>query len=227
MRICMSAQMLVLSLVNNKGGVGKTTLAINLACAFACGGKVTGLIDIDPQCSATDWGDKREAAGSDNPSVVALPAPQLGKALRKAEGSGVDVVVVDTPAKIESNLVAAAELSSAVVVPVRPSLMDLQAMRQTTQCLARINRPALAVINSVTLMTMRDFATIAATLEEEWHLKVFPRPIWDRSVYRAGLFSGSGAVETSDQKARQEITSLADWIVRESSNSGEKENAGR
>lgn len=204
--------MRVISLINNKGGVGKTTLAINIACELARRGAATGLIDIDPQCSAMDWGDKREERKDDNPAVVAIPAQQLAKTIQKARTAGTGAVVIDTPAKLESSLTLAAELSDMIIIPLRPSVMDLQAMKGTMACLTRIDRPKLAVLNAMSLMSRRDYPSIAETLLDTWGLSVFPTPIWDRKSYRTALFTGHGAAEIGNDKSAQEIASLVDTI---------------
>lgn len=204
--------MRVISLINNKGGVGKTTLAINIACELARRGTATGLVDIDPQCSAMDWGDKREARENDNPAVIAVPAQQLAKIIQKARAAGTGAVVIDTPAKLESSLTLAAELSDVIVIPLRPSVMDLQAMQGTIACLRRINRPKLAVINAMSLVSRYDCPSIAETLMDDWALPVFTTPIWDRKSYRTALFTGHGAAEIGNEKSAQEIAALVDRI---------------
>lgn len=204
--------MRVISLINNKGGVGKTTLAINIACEYARRGKSVGLMDVDPQASAMDWGNKREDRGSDNPAVISAPASQIQNMLGKARRAGTDVVVLDTPAKLESFLVNAAEASDMIVIPVRPSAMDLQAMRGTVQCLTRIVAPKLAVINAASLLTRQDCRNLEDALRAEWSLPVLPCDVWDRKSYRSSLFSGNGAAELGDTKAAAEIGALVDAI---------------
>jgi len=63
--------MKTIAIISEKGGVGKTTLSINLGVAAALKNKATAIIDLDPQASSSEWGDLRE---SDNPAIIATPA---------------------------------------------------------------------------------------------------------------------------------------------------------
>src|SRR5688572_25287650 len=88
----------ILSLIAQKGGTGKTTLALSLAVTAEADGKSTLIIDLDPQASACKWGDRRHG---DAPTIIDAQPSRLAQALEKAEQAGVDFVIIDTPARIE------------------------------------------------------------------------------------------------------------------------------
>ena len=117
--------MTVIAVCNQKGGSGKTTMAINLAGAFAAEAKGVLLLDLDPQGSALDW-------GSINPAtmppfeVAEIDRPQLlrqARALRREY----DVIVIDCPAKFADSSSAAIRVADFVLVPVQPSPFDVWA----------------------------------------------------------------------------------------------------
>ena len=85
--------MYTLTLIAQKGGTGKTTLAINLSVAAEIGGWRTAILDLDPQASAAGWGDQQER---DGPAVVPIPASRLDAALETARRQGADLAVIDT-----------------------------------------------------------------------------------------------------------------------------------
>ena len=117
--------MTVIAVCNQKGGSGKTTLAINLAGAFAADGMGVLLLDMDPQGSALDWGSIQPAFP---PSfeVMEIDRPQL---LRQARGLRRDyeVIVIDCPAKFADSSSAAIRVADLVLVPVQPSPFDVWA----------------------------------------------------------------------------------------------------
>jgi chromosome partitioning protein len=86
--------MKVLSLVSQKGGVGKTTLATALAVVAHRGGKRPVLIDLDPQASASFWMDTRQ---DDSLAVSTIPSSRLGHVLKAAAKAGAELAIVDTP----------------------------------------------------------------------------------------------------------------------------------
>ena len=77
--------MKTISFISQKGGVGKTTLAIHLAVAFAADGLNVAILDLDPQASAAEWKDFRE---EEMPGVIAIPSSRLPKVLKELEGRG-------------------------------------------------------------------------------------------------------------------------------------------
>jgi chromosome partitioning protein len=79
--------MCTIALISQKGGVGKTTLAIHLATAFAAAGYNTLLLDLDPQASAAEWKDSRAAETS---PVMAIPPARLAKVMESSQGVGTD-----------------------------------------------------------------------------------------------------------------------------------------
>ena len=86
--------MLTVALVSQKGGAGKTTIAINLAIASELAGRPAVIIDLDPQASSATWGDSREAEA---PVVVSAQAARLAEVLATAREHGAALTLIDTP----------------------------------------------------------------------------------------------------------------------------------
>lgn len=118
--------MKVITVINQKGGVGKTTLSIHAAAAFARRGARTLLIDADPQASAMDWSSMNP--NSPSMTVISVPKPQVHRDI-KTLGAGYDYVFVDGPPRstdLARSAVAAADL---VLIPIQPSPLDVWATK--------------------------------------------------------------------------------------------------
>lgn len=113
--------MQTIAIVSQKGGAGKTTLAVNLA-AEAARSRVSLIIDTDPQATASRWGQWR---GGDDPEVIDCGAPTLlaGK-LAKAAQLGADLAVIDTPPHADAMARQAARLADLLLIPCRPRAFD-------------------------------------------------------------------------------------------------------
>ena len=139
--------MKTIALIAQKGGTGKTTLALSLAVAAEQEGKQAVIIDLDPQATACRWSDRREA---ETPVVADAQAARLGKALKAAEELGVDLVIVDTPARNAEASLEAAKLADLVVLPCRTQIYDLETVPSSRELVAVAGNPsALVVLNAV------------------------------------------------------------------------------
>ncbi|MEM1206309.1 MAG: AAA family ATPase [Acidobacteriota bacterium] len=138
--------MLTISLVAQKGGTGKTTLARCLAVAFERSGTAAAIVDLDPQASAALWGKRREA---DAPEVIPTVLPLLQDTLDAAQ-KVVDVVLIDTPPKSADATIAAAKVSDLILVPCRPQIDDIETLPATKQILDVAGEvPTFVFLNSV------------------------------------------------------------------------------
>ena len=122
--------MIVVGLVNQKGGVGKTTLSVNTAACLAREGARVLLIDADPQGSALDWAAARQKEATF--SVIGLPRPTVHKEVSRV-GAGYDWIIIDGPPRVTDlarSVIMAADL---VLIPVQPSPYDVWAAEEVVR----------------------------------------------------------------------------------------------
>ena len=119
----------VVSIISPKGGVGRSTLATNLAGGLSEFGYQTLLVDADPQGSVVDWENERRHDWEMSPVVMPLSPDAEPEDLRKLT-TGFDWVVVDTPAGLERLSLAALNAADCILIPIRPSAPDLWATEQ-------------------------------------------------------------------------------------------------
>ena len=198
----------VITLIAQKGGAGKTTLAINLAVAAEFADLRTVIIDIDPQASAASWGDLRE---HERPVVVAVPATRLGDAISTAQSHGADVSIIDTAPHSESSALAAARAADLSLIPLRPGILDLRALKATSDiCMLAGSRTAV-VLNQVSPRSR--LADQAATAVRGLGLKTIPHRVGARVAFNHSLTAGLGVVEYEPRgQAAEEIRNINTWI---------------
>jgi len=201
--------MLTIALISQKGGVGKTTLALHLATAFVATSKRTLLVDLDPQTSAAEWKDARQA---EQPYVMAVPSSRLAKTLETARENQADVVILDTAPHSEGTALEAARSADLILVPCQPSIMDLRAMRKTADLLNYSKKPTYAVLNEVSAHgTVADEAARAITAQ--FGFPVCPVRIGQRVAFNRCLLTGQTAQEYDPSgKAAQEVAALLEWV---------------
>ncbi|MDA8375635.1 MAG: AAA family ATPase [Planctomycetia bacterium] len=140
---------MIIGLLNQKGGVGKTTIAVNLAASLARAGARVLLIDADPQGSALDWAAARE--GEPLFAVVGLPRATVHKEIGTI-GQGYDHVIIDGPPRVTDLARSAIMASDLVLIPVQPSPYDIWAAGEVVKLLdeARVykeNLKSVFVVN--------------------------------------------------------------------------------
>ena len=137
----------VIAIVAQKGGTGKTTLAVSLAVAGERARRTVAIVDLDPQASASNWGDRREV---DSPVVVSAQPARLGHILGAAKEQGADLLLIDTPPRAEQAAMAAVRAAELILIPCRPSIYDLETVATTVE-LVRFagDKPVAVVLNGV------------------------------------------------------------------------------
>jgi chromosome partitioning protein len=138
--------MLTLAIVSQKGGVGKTTLAIHLAEAAHAAGYVTVVIDLDPQATAATWGDWRDGEA---PEVITTPPGRLTKTIEAAIATGAEVIVIDTPPNADMAAREAVGAADIILVPVRARAFDLHAVATTAALVKGASSPAWVLFNAM------------------------------------------------------------------------------
>lgn len=201
----------IISIVSNKGGVGKTTLSVNLAAAAEIAGLRTAIIDLDPQSSAELWKDVR---GEKGPSVYGVKWGRLKEAVKAAEADGFDLVIIDTPPKIEDAITPAAKLADFCLIPVVPSAPDLQAIGATMALFDRFNVQAAVVLNACPNSAGLK-AGARAVVQKAYDFPLCPIEIGRRVDFVHAHAEGKGVVEFAPAgKAADEIVSLFEWTLK-------------
>ena len=203
----------IITIAQQKGGAGKTSLAAHLAVAFAGLGKSVAAVDIDPQGSLSMWGKQREALelGGDKLSLHQISGWRVANEVEKLAKQN-DIVIIDSPPHAETDAKIAVRAAKLVLVPLQPSPMDLWASQATLDMAKAEKRDVLMVLNRVPPR-----ARLADTIEEEigkLGVKVANARIGNRVALAESLLSGKGITEyRGSSVAAKEIKALADELL--------------
>jgi chromosome partitioning protein len=209
MSACAEVNMQTIAIVSQKGGAGKTTLAVNLA-AEAARSCVSLIIDTDPQATASRWSQWR---GGGDPEVVDCGAPSLlaGK-LTKAAELGADLAVIDTPPHADAMARQAARLADLLLIPCRPRAFDLAAIEATAELVRSSRKPAFVVFNAGPPRAPHIYREAANLIGGEFGLEIAPVVLPERAAFHHSAAAGLTAPEHDAQgKAAEEIRALWAW----------------
>jgi chromosome partitioning protein len=205
----------ILSVLNQKGGVGKTTLSILLAAAWASRRQRVLLVDADPQGSALDWVATRGERASPF-AAIGMAKAILHVELPKMK-QDFEVIVIDGPPRVYEVARSAVMASDAVLIPVLPSQFDVWAAEETVKLLGECAayKPALKsafVIN-------RKIANTAIGRDAAKALKQYPIPVLPASLCQRVAFAESAHGKTvfemdPDSTASREALALAKEVLK-------------
>lgn len=200
---------LVITVAQQKGGTGKTSLAAHLAAAFAGAGQRVALLDIDPQRSLARWHALR-AARAVAPASIAFSDTagwRLAATIDRLRAAH-DLVLIDSPPQIDTDARLAIRAADLVLVPIQPSPPDLWAAEGTLALAAAEHRALRLVLNRAPAA-----GRLRATIEAELAARALPRTaavLGNRIAFANAFAAGLGVTEAAPRgQAAAELRALA------------------
>jgi chromosome partitioning protein len=200
-----------------KGGVGKTFVALNLAILAMAKGRVTSVIDLDPQKSAEKWSALREAkAGASEPVIVHGPVSSLGNMLEAARREGTDLAIIDTPPVADRAMIFAAAAAHLVLVPTRAAVLDRFSLEETLELLgaAKALAKCVVLVNGLRRAKDAELAAVRA-LARKHGVPVVATALPDLADYEEALGRGRGILEHDPKGvAARHFEAIYRYLVR-------------
>jgi chromosome partitioning protein len=199
--------MRTIAFLNQKGGSGKTTLAVHTAVIAQETGERVVLVDTDIQKSATMWGEVR--AGT--PVVISAAATELGSVLNAARNEGMTLAIVDTAPHAAPDATRIAQLVDLIAIPCRPTAFDIAAVSSAVT-IGKAAGISTAFILSACPVRSPEIAE-ARVLLAEYELAIAPVAIIERRAFARAVSIGRTVTEFErNGKAATEIRQLWDWL---------------
>ena len=218
--------MWTVAIVSQKGGAGKTTLAVHLGVAASAAGLVSLVVDTDPQATASKWGTWR---GGGDPEVIDCAAHALlPRKLQQAAGLGAQFAVIDTPPHADIMAREACRAADLLLVPCRPRAFDLDAIQTTAELVKASGKPAFVVFTAGPPRAPVLYAD-AGQLVRQFGLQVAPVTLPERAVFHHSTERGKTAAEIEPGgRAAEEVAALWNWLCQHVKVSeGKQVDAGR
>ena len=199
----------VVAFVTQKGGTGKSSLAISLAVAAVESGLKVAVLDIDPQDTAREWYKRREAEA---PEVHSVRWSYVASRLYRFGRENYDLVIIDTPGADSNVASEAMKEAHFCLLPVRPSVADIEASKATVRYLNERNKPFAFVLNQCPTGG-RTSRTSNARMALQLLGRCSDVTLAQRSDHMDALASGLGVTELAPSgKAADEIRALLQWL---------------
>lgn len=225
----------VITIACSKGGVGKSTIATNLAVAMQQARLNVALLDCDSQRSTDEWADLRD---DDDGLVNIFHAHKVGRinTTVSALSSNYDFLIIDTAGHDSSaEMRSAINLSDLVVVPLKASQHDLSVVSEMADLIDEIKvhnkqLKSLYVLNMVSpVRNSKKLKEVRAALDEFDDVDLFESQLHNRDAYIQSGSEGMGVTELKDAKAKREFDDFTKHVVNmfKAKKYGIKKNAGK
>lgn len=202
--------MKVISVISQKGGVGKTTIATALAVEAERNKKRCVVYDVDPQGTACFWKDTRE---EESPAVVSVQPIRLKAMIEAAQETGTDIVFIDAPPVARDAAYEICKVADLVLIPTKAAVFDTVSMMQTLEIVNQVGKSCEIVLNFVPPQGREISDALAAA--EELGAKICPVYLGNRKDHYKAQAVGLAAQEFNPKdKAAKEIVELYSYIAK-------------
>jgi chromosome partitioning protein len=201
----------IITIAQQKGGAGKTTLVAHMAVALMQKGFRVAIIDIDPQGSLTRWHEvraERMGEGYTGLHFSALTGWRVGSEANRLRRSNYDIVLIDSPPHVETEARTAIRAADLIIVPVQPSPTDIWATQATIKLAKTEKKPVLTVMNRVA-----PNSKLAIQMRAELS-DLSDTYLGNRVAFASAILEGKGVTELDPKsQASLEIKALVEEMV--------------
>jgi chromosome partitioning protein len=200
--------MIVLAVIAQKGGVGKSMLARSLAVQGLIDGRKAAILDADPQGTVVSWGRRRHLAA---PAVIALANSTIEAVIRDLAGRGADLVLIDTPPHSQPIINLAAAAADAALLVTGPYPEDLEQVGVAAAILQSLGKPTGIILNKTPPKAAA--LTLARAALTAFKMPICPVALTQLVSHPYASAEGLSAQEREpDSKAAAEVAGVWGWV---------------